>query len=241
MGQDIKRLLADKQAILFDMDGTLVNSNDLHASAWSEALNCFGHEISAETVRPLIGKGGDKLLPELTGIEAESSDGKKISEARSKIFIEHYAPRIKAFPKARELLNQLQAQGKHIIIATSASKEELEAILKASGLEGIFPDMTSADDADASKPDPDIIQAALKKVGVAADQALMIGDTPYDVEASILAHTPIIAFRCGGWFDEDFEGALAVYDGPEEMLTELNRTPTTSALQPTPLHGEPTF
>lgn len=238
MGQNLKNLVSEKQAVLFDMDGTLVNSNELHASAWAEVLERFGHEISAEQVWPLIGKGGDKLLPELTGIEAESEEGKRISEARTKIFIEHYAPRIKAFPKVRELLQCLQSQGKKIVIATSASKEELQAILHSAGLEDCFPEMTSADDADNSKPDPDIIQAALKKVGEPAERAVMIGDTPYDIEASLRAGVSIIAFRSGGWSDEDFDGATAICQGAEELLTELTKAPNSSALQPSPQHGE---
>jgi HAD superfamily hydrolase (TIGR01509 family) len=238
MSQNIKNLLSEKEAVLLDMDGTLVNSNELHASAWAEVLERFGHEISAEQVWPLIGKGGDKLLPELTGIDAESEEGKRISEARTKVFIEHYAPRIKAFPKVKELLQFLQTHGKKIVIATSASEEELNAILKSAGLEDCFPAMTSADDAENSKPDPDIIQAALKKVGEPAERAVMIGDTPYDIEAALRAGISIIAFRSGGWSDEDFEGATAVCEGAEELLTELTRAPNSSALQPSPQHGE---
>jgi HAD superfamily hydrolase (TIGR01509 family) len=238
MGQNLKSLVSGKEAILFDMDGTLVQSNELHASAWAEVLERFGHEISAEQVWPLIGKGGDKLLPELTGIEEDSEEGQKVSDARTKVFIEHYAPRVKAIPKTRELLQYLMSQGIKIVIATSASKEELNAILKASGLEDCFPDMTSSDDAAASKPDPDIIQAALKKVGVPAERALMIGDTPYDVEAATRAGIDILAFRSGGWSDEDFVGATAVCEGPEEFLSELTRAPNSSALQPSPQHGE---
>lgn len=238
MGQNLKNLVSEKEAVLFDVDGTLVNSNELHASAWAEVLERFGHDVTAEQVWPLIGKGGDKLLPELTGISAESDEGQRITEARTKIFIEHYAPRIKAFPKVRELLQCLVAQQKKIIIATSASKEELQAILQSSGLQDCFPDMTSADDADRSKPDPDIIQAALKKVGVSADNAVMIGDTPYDIEAAQKAKVSIIAFRSGGWSDEDFEGATAVCEGAEELLTELTRAPNSSALQPSPQHDE---
>ncbi|WP_141731758.1 HAD family hydrolase [Oligoflexus tunisiensis] len=238
MGQNVKSLLADKEAVLFDVDGTLVQSNEMHASAWAEVLQRFGHEITAAEVWPLIGKGGDKILPELIGIDAESPEGKEITEARTKIFIEHYAPRVKAIPCASELVDYLQKQGKKIVIATSASKEELNAILKSTGLEGRIPDMTSSDDAEASKPDPDIIAAALKKAGTSADQAVMIGDTPYDVEASVRAGISVIALRCGGWSDEDFEGATAVCEGPEELLTELCRTPESSALQPTPPQGE---
>jgi HAD superfamily hydrolase (TIGR01509 family) len=238
MGQNLKNLVSEKQAVLFDMDGTLVNSNELHASAWAEVLERFGHEITAEKVWPLIGKGGDKLLPELTGIEATSDEGQRISDARTKTFIEHYAPRIKAFPKVRELLQALEAQGKKIIIATSANKDELRAILQASGLQDCFPAMTSADDAEQSKPDPDIIHAALKKVGVSAGHAVMIGDTPYDIEAAQKAGVSIIAFRSGGWSDEDFEGATAVCEGAEELLTELTRAPNSSALQPSPQHDE---
>jgi HAD superfamily hydrolase (TIGR01509 family) len=238
MGQNLKNLLSEKQAVLFDMDGTLVNSNELHASAWAEVLERFGHEITAEKVWPLIGKGGDKLLPELTGIEAASEEGQRISEARTKIFIEHYAPRIKAFPKVRELLQYLEAQGKKIIIANSANKDELLAILQASGLKDCFPDMTSADDAEQSKSNPDIIQAALKKVGASAGNAVMIGDTPYDIEAAQRAGVSIVAFRSGGWSDEAFAGATAVCEGAEELLSELTRAPNSSALQPSPQHDE---
>jgi HAD superfamily hydrolase (TIGR01509 family) len=238
MGQNVKDLVSGKEAILFDMDGTLVQSNELHASAWAEVLERFGHDIPAEQVWPLIGKGGDKLLPELTGIEEDSEEGQKISDARSKVFIEHYAPRVKAISQVRELLQYLTGQGKKIVIATSASEDELHAILQASGLEDSFPDMTSSDDADVSKPDPDIIVAALQKVGVPAERALMIGDTPYDIEAANRAGIDILAFRCGGWSDEDFDGATAICEGPEELLSELTRAPNSSALQPSPQHGE---
>ncbi len=241
MGQNMKNLLADKQAVLFDMDGTLINSNDLHASAWAEVLERFGHEVTAEAVWPLIGKGGDKLLPELTGIEVQSPEGQQIMNMRTQVFIEHYAPRVKALPKAKELLQHLQDQGKKIVIATSANEAELNALLKASGLDTCFPETTTANDAESSKPDPDILNAAMKKVGETADKAIMIGDTPYDVEAAQRAGISIIAFRSGGWSDEDFEGAVAVCEGPEEMLTELRRSPESSALQPTPHQGEATF
>jgi phosphoglycolate phosphatase-like HAD superfamily hydrolase len=120
------------------------------------------------------------------------------------------------------------------VIATSANEEELEAILKAAELENLIPTKTTSDDADASKPDPDIVAAALKKAGASADQAVMIGDTPYDVEAARRAGIKIIAFRCGGWSDEDFDGATFVCEGPEELLTELCRSPESSALHPTP-------
>lgn len=221
MGQNVKDLLSDKRAILFDMDGTLVNSNDMHASAWVEALERFGYCIPVEQVRPLIGKGGDKLLPELTGLAPDSSKAAEISEARARLFTEHYAPRVKAFPKVKELLSYLQAQGKKLVVATSAKKEELAAIMNAAGLESCFPLMTSSDDSDASKPDPDIIQAALQKAGETADKAIVIGDTPYDLEAAQRAGVAAIAFRSGGWTDDDFELAIAVLEGPEELLVEL--------------------
>lgn len=238
MGQNMKSLLSEKRAILFDVDGTLVNSNDLHASAWAEALQSFGYSIPAEQVRPLIGKGGDKLLPELTGIDAESTKGKEIIEARARLFKEHYAPKIKAFPKTKELLACLQEQGKKLAVATSASKDELAAIMKAAELEDCFPLMTSSDDAEASKPDPDILKAALQKAGESADQAVLIGDTPYDIEAASRAGIAIIAFRSGGWSDEDLAGADVIVNGPVEMLAELRNYDSTVAPQPSDLHGE---
>jgi HAD superfamily hydrolase (TIGR01509 family) len=242
MVQTMKDLLADKETILFDLDGTLVQSNELHASAWAEVLQRFGHEITAEQVWPLIGKGADKLLPELTGIAADSPEGKEIIAARTRTFIEHYVPRVRAVPCAKELVDHLRKQGKKIMIASSAAEEELQAILRAAELEDCIPERTASDDADTSKPDPDIVTAALRKVGSSADQAVMIGDTPYDVEAARRAGLSIIAFRCGGWSDEDFEGANFVCEGPEELLIELCRTPESSALYPTPpAHGELTL
>src|SRR5687767_4413643 len=110
-------------AVLLDIDGTLVDSNDAHAESWVDAFKTHGHRVAFDKVRPLIGKGGDKLLPELTGIDSKSSEGKKIAETRKRIFVEHYLPKLKAFPKTRALVARMRQDGLEVVIATSAEKE----------------------------------------------------------------------------------------------------------------------
>ncbi len=212
-----KELLKGRKAILFDVDGTLVDSNDLHAEAWAKALNHFGKAVSTEVVRSWIGMGGDKILHDLAGVEDQGPEGKAIAEFRAKIFKEDYAPRIEAFPKAAELIREIRQQGFRTAFATSAQKDEIDSILKAAGLQNLVDWMTTSDDAQDSKPDPDIICGALQKGRLQANEALMVGDTPYDIEASEAAGVPIIAVRSGGWDDKALHRAALIVDGVEEL------------------------
>ncbi len=207
--------------IVFDVDGTLVDSNDAHAEAWQRSLAAFGFELPFAKIRGLIGKGSDKLVPELTGIEAGTPAYEELTAARSKLFAAEFIHKIKALPGARELLVALQRRGLTFALASGAKEDELRAILRAAGLACLFDAQTSADDAPRAKPDPDIVLAALKRAGTPRDEALMIGDTPYDVQAATRAGIPIVALRCGGYDDEDLDGALAVYDDPRALLGAL--------------------
>jgi len=112
-----------------------------------------------------------------------------------------------------------------VIAASSAKRTELQPLLAVAGIDGLMDATTSSDDASSSKPDPDIIQAALKRAHATPAGAVMIGDTPYDVEAACRAGVAIIAFRCGGWMDADLKGAIAIYDGPWELLSTLDDSP----------------
>ena len=213
------------RAALLDVDGTLVDSNDHHARAWVDAFREAGHDVAYERVRPLIGMGGDKVLPRLTGIDHESAEGKRISERRSEIFLDRYLPQLRALPGARPLLERMQREGLTLVIATSAKKDEYKELVRIAGVEGVVDDQTTSDDASRSKPDPDIIVAALKKAGVRPEEAIMLGDTPYDIQAAGAAGVGCVAFRSGGWQDADLPGALAIYDDPADLLARFDASP----------------
>jgi HAD superfamily hydrolase (TIGR01549 family) len=208
-----------EHAVIFDVDGTLVDSNDAHAAAWVETLHEFDIERLRADVRPLIGMGGDKLLAALTGIDAKSDRGRQITARRGERFREAYLDKLAPFPGTRALFERLADDGVRLAIASSAQKAELEQLLRIAGVLDLVECQTSGDDVQASKPDPDIVHAALDRLGVPPEVAVMVGDTPYDVAAARQAGVSAIAFRCGrGWTDGDFDGALDIHDGPLAML-----------------------
>jgi HAD superfamily hydrolase (TIGR01509 family) len=216
---------ASLRTVLLDIDGTLIDSNDAHARAWVEALAIHGYEIPFEKIRPLIGKGGDKVTPEITGLDPDSGESKRISETRAEIFLREL-PSLQPTPGARELLEHLSSRGLELVVATSAKEAEVQALLEQAGVADLIKAASSADDAERSKPDPDIVQAALRTVGRLASHSIMIGDTPYDVEAATRARVPILAMRCGGgWDDDALGGALALYDDPADLLARLDESP----------------
>ena len=164
------------EAVLLDIDGTLLDSNDAHAQAWSDALREAGLDIGSETVRPLIGMGSDKLLPKLTGISGDSEEGKRLVERSKAIFAKEYLPLVKPFPQARELLERMRDDGATLVVATSAAEDELRGLLAALGAEWLVDEKTTSSDANRSKPDPDIVRVAVDKAGVGPTQCVMLGD-----------------------------------------------------------------
>lgn len=212
------------RGLLLDIDGTLVDSNDAHARAWVQALAESGRAIAFETVRPLIGMGGDKLLPKACGLDADSGEGKRVSERRAAIFLTEHLPNLSPTRGAKELLELLKRQGFRLAVASSAKKDELDRLLKICGADRVIEAATSSDDAEGSKPDPDILRAALGQIGLPADEVAMLGDTPYDVEAARRAGVRAVALRCGGWSDADLH-ADAVYDDPADLAAHLDRSP----------------
>jgi HAD superfamily hydrolase (TIGR01509 family) len=217
-------MTAPKVALL-DIDGTLLDSNDAHARSWVEVFAAFGHDVTFERVRELIGKGGDKLLPEVTGRANDSPEGAAMSERRSALFRETYLPALRPQPGARALLEAMRARGLDLVVATSAGAQEVDGLLRAAGVRDLIDEKTTSDDAGRSKPDPDIVRAALAKSGRTAREAVMLGDTPYDVEASARAGVASVALRCGGWGDEALRGAAAVYDDPRALLADYEASP----------------
>jgi HAD superfamily hydrolase (TIGR01509 family) len=217
--------MAHLKAALLDVDGTLIDSNDAHASAWVEALSEFGHDVTFDRVRQLIGKGGDKLLPETVKVEKDSREGTAISKRRGILFKEKYLPNLRPFPSARELVAALRDRGLRVFIATSATADEITALLDVANVRDLLSDVTTSKDAKESKPDPDIIVAALTAAKCHASEAVMLGDTPYDVEAAVRAGVVAVALRCGGWDDASLEGAAAIYEDPRDLFLKLDTSP----------------
>jgi HAD superfamily hydrolase (TIGR01509 family) len=208
--------------VIFDIDGTLVDSNDAHAQSWVDTFAEADYEVPFEVVRPLIGMGADKLLPKTIGIRHDSKEGKKLLKRRSKIFRERYLPRLRPFPGARSLVLRVRDDGLKAIVATSAKDEELKGLLRAAEVDDLMEERATASDAKRSKPDPDIVEAAIEESGVPSENAVMIGDTPYDVEAATRAGVRAIAFRSGGWDDASLKGAAQIYDGPADLLAHYD-------------------
>jgi phosphoglycolate phosphatase-like HAD superfamily hydrolase len=213
------------KACLFDIDGTLVDSNDAHAHAWVEAFAEAGINVDFERVRRSIGMGGDKLMPAVSRLTEDTPEGKRVANLRGEIFASKYLPRLQPFPQSPELVSAIKSAGLTTVAASSAKRDELHGLLRVAGASELLDHATSSDDAEESKPDPDILHAALQRAKAAAGEALMIGDTPYDVEAARRAGVDVLAFRCGGWGDADLRGALALYDGPWDLLAQLDRSP----------------
>ncbi len=211
--------------MIFDIDGTLVDSNDAHAQSFVDAFAEAGYEVPFDVVRPLIGMGADKLLPKTIGLRHDSEQGKKLLSRRSQIFRQKYLPRLEPFPGSRALVLRVRADGLKPIVATSAKDEELKDLLKAADVNDLMEEKATASDAKRSKPDPDIVEAAVAESGVANGDLIMIGDTPYDVEAATRAGVRSIAFRSGGWSDDNLKGAIAIYDGPADLLARYDSSP----------------
>ena len=217
------------RGVILDVDGTLVDSNDAHARAWVDAFAEFEFDVPYARVRSLIGMGGDNLLPEAIGVEKDSPQGEALSKRRGAIFEERYLKTVNPFRGTRELLERMRAEGLEIAIGTSAQKDDLKALLEIAGVVDLIDSKATADDAESSKPDPDIIHAALKRLELPPAQVLMVGDTPYDIEAAGRAGVGTVAFRSGGWKDDGLQGAIAVYDGPWDLLEKFDTSPFAKA------------
>jgi HAD superfamily hydrolase (TIGR01509 family) len=218
------------RGVIFDVDGTLVDSNDAHAHAWEEAFRDVGQPLPFERIRSRIGMGGDKLVPAVTGWSKDDPRVEQVGKRRGEIFRTRYLPKVRALPGAADLVAALKRAGLACAVASSAEKEELEPLLARAGAADLIDHKASSDDADRSKPDPDIVQAALDRLGLPKSDVVMIGDTPYDVEAAGRAGIAAIAFRSGGWDDAALKGAGEIYDGPADLLSRLGE----SMLAPAP-------
>ncbi len=220
------------KAALFDIDGTLVDSVDLHASAWQEALAKFGHELAWEEVRSQIGKGGDQLVPVFLSEAQQKDYGEALTKWRGDLFRAKYLPMVRPFSAVPELFRRVRAAGLKLAVASSSNASELDTYLELAGIEELVDAKICADDAEASKPEPDIFEVALRKLSVAPGEAVAIGDTPYDSIAAGRAGVACIGFLSGGFTETELRkaGCIAVYPGPGALLacfdgSPLGRTP----------------
>ena len=215
-------------AVLFDIDGTLLDSNHLHAQAWADVFGRYGYEVPVADVRRQIGKGADKLMPVFLPRDVVDRVGDRLKDERVALFRETYLPRARPCPNVRELFERLVADGKQVALASSATGPELEAYHRTLGVRDLLAAETSADDADRSKPDPDIFLAALDRLGLPdrAD-AIVVGDTPYDAQAARRAGLGVIGVTCGGWAEADLRaaGCAAVFRDPADLLANYERSP----------------
>jgi HAD superfamily hydrolase (TIGR01509 family) len=212
--------------VLLDVDGTLVDTNRLHAQAWFDAFNEAGLDGGTVLdIQRLVGMGSDKLIPAAVGLDPESSEAKRLAERRAQIFKELYLPTVRPTHGARELVEALRDRGFRLAVASSARENELRGLLDAAGLGWLAERAVAADHVKASKPEPDVIEKALEEAGVPAERAVLIGDTPYDVEAATKAGVAMIGLRCGGWDEIALKGAIAVYEDPADLLRHLDESP----------------
>jgi HAD superfamily hydrolase (TIGR01549 family) len=216
------------KAVIFDIDGTLVDSVDLHARAWQETFKKFGREIEFEKVRHQIGKGGDQLMPVFFSAEELARFGEEMEEYRGRLFKREYLPRVRAFPSVRELFERARREGLRVALASSAKEEELKVYKRIANIADLVEEETSADDADRSKPHPDIFAAALKQLGdVRADEAVVVGDTPYDAEAAGKLNLRTVGVLCGGFPEGELRaaGCSDIYRDPADLLARYDQTP----------------
>ncbi len=213
------------RGVLLDGDGTLVDSNDLHAHAWTDALTEQDIHVKFADVRRAVGMGGDHLLPQVAHIEKDSLQGEIISKRRGEIFRTKYLPQVQPFPNVRPLLERMKARGLTRMVASSSDEDEVRALLQIAGADDLIDAWVTVKDLGQSKPAPAPVEVALHKSSLPPEQALMLGDTPYDIEAASKAGVRTLALRCGGWGDADLKGALALYDNPADLLARFAQSP----------------
>ena len=216
------------EAVIFDVDGTLLDSVDYHARAWLWAFARHGHDIPFEEIRAQIGKGGDQLLPVFLTEEEIKSIGKRISEESGMFFKDEYLPHVHAFPMVRELFERIKADGKRIVLASSAKEDELRRYEQIARIEDLIEESTSSDDAEKSKPHPDIFEAALGKLGgIDPSQVIVVGDTPWDAIAASKAGLKTIGLLCGGTPEAELREArcIAIFASPADLLARYDESP----------------
>ena len=212
-------------AFIFDIDGTLVDSNEFHVDSWDSAFRRFGKEFPRERLRAQIGKGSDQYLPEFLTPDEIDRFGKELDDYRSDLFRKEYLPKVRPFSKVRELFHRIRDDNKRIVLASSGKKADTKYYIHLLNVDKLIDGYVSGDDADQSKPAPDIFAASLKKLGgISPNDAVTVGDTRFDIEAARKAGMKTIAFLCGGTSGPVLReaGAVAIYRDPASLLAHYD-------------------
>lgn len=215
------------KAAIFDVDGTLVDSVGLHTQAWQDALHKYGHDVTFDAIRQQIGKGGDQLLPVFLTQDEISQYGDALEKYRGDLFKKKYMGKVKPLPGTRELFQRLRQDGKQIALASSAKGDELQTYKRIARIEDLVDEETSSDDAERSKPHPDIFEAALQRLkNVKPAEAIVVGDSPYDEQAGGKLGLRGIAVRSGGFSDQDLRAAgfSEIYDDVADLLNHYSES-----------------
>jgi HAD superfamily hydrolase (TIGR01549 family) len=216
------------EAVIFDIDGTIVDSVDLHAKAWQRTFSKFGKNILLEAIRSQIGKGADQLLPVYFSSQEIEQFGEAMELYRGELFKKEYLPKVKGFPKVRELFERIKQDKIQIALASSAKKDELKKYKEIAQIDDLIESETSSDNVERSKPCPDIFNAALEQLGnVAPGKVIVVGDTPYDAEAATKVNVNSIGLLSGGWTQHQLRrsGCIAIYRDPADLLARYEESP----------------
>jgi len=209
---------------IFDIDGTLIDSNDFHVGAWQKAFLSKGKALSVAQIRPQIGKGADQLLPFFLTKEEMKEFGNDLSELQGTIFKREYLSQVRPFPKVRELFKSIRDAGGKIALASSSDKKNVKEFEIIAQIEDLVEESTSSNDAEKTKPAPDIFEAALQNLGnPPPNSVIVVGDTPHDATAARKAGLPVVGVLCGGFSEAELtgHGCFAVFQDPADLLTHL--------------------
>lgn len=221
-------MTSSRPAVLFDLDGTLLDTNYFHTVSWWQALREAGEDIAMARIHPLIGMGSDQLLQDLLGEEREG-----LADRHA----EYYKPfksQLHAFPGAADLLAEVGRRGVQVVLATSSREEDLDQLLDALGADdGVIEEIVHGDMVGSSKPAPDIFAVAMDRLDLDADSAMVVGDTRWDIEAAAKVGLDVVTVLTGGWTRRDLAdaGAVGVYDDVADLLAHLDDSPLARLLR----------
>lgn len=212
--------------VLFDVDGTLVDTTYLHAVSWWQALRQFDRDVAMARIHRAIGMGSDKILDELLGADRDRSDDDEMRTAHDTVYAQYWT-RLRPHAGAADLLRGCARRGWKVALASSAAPHEFEALRRALDADDVVETATTSGDADESKPAPDILDAALERIGLPPERVVYVGDAVWDVSAAAKLDIPCIGLTCGGLSAAELTeaGAVATYDDPADLLRHLDGLP----------------
>jgi HAD superfamily hydrolase (TIGR01509 family) len=211
-----------RRGILFDVDGTLIDSSYIHTISWWGAFRQHGYDIPMASIHHFVGMGGDRLVDNLLPDDRDKSLDPEVMASHAALYASHW-PALRRFDGARELLAQCHAAGLAVALASSARNQDLQVMKSILDADAYIDGATSANDAEESKPAPDILVAALEAIGVDAADAVFVGDAVWDMEAAAALGIPAIGVTCGGVSAAELRdaGAVEVFEGPRDLLENL--------------------